>query len=177
MLDAMLILAGGKCEFLGPIGHSTWPTTFLLFINDITTNLSSAITMKITGTRTTAGKTHVGPVNHLYIIMFKIRKITPNSGSVWQKPKKFSRWLVVGLELGSSQMIASYIKRSTPSKINSSSRTSTLSNYGIPRGEWSPSHLMGALTFLFFLILFFLKLIMVCRLCVIYVREDNDSNV
>ena len=38
---------------------------------------------------------------------------------------------------------------------------------------------MGALTFLlfFFLIPFFLKLIVTCRLCVIYVREDNDSNV
>ena len=28
-----------------------------------------------------------------------------------------------------------------------------------------------------FLIRFFLKLIVACRLCVIYVREDNDSNV
>ena len=36
---------------------------------------------------------------------------------------------------------------------------------------------MGALTFPFFLIPFFLKLIVACRLCVIYVREDNDSNV
>ena len=37
---------------------------------------------------------------------------------------------------------------------------------------------MGALTFLlYFLIPFFLKLIVACRLCVIYVREDNDSNV
>ena len=34
---------------------------------------------------------------------------------------------------------------------------------------------MGALTF--FLIPFFLKLIVACILCVIYVREDNDSNV
>ena len=32
---------------------------------------------------------------------------------------------------------------------------------------------MGALTFIFI----FLKLIVACRLCVIYVREDNDSNV
>ena len=39
--------------------------------------------------------------------------------------------------------------------------------------------LMGALTFFFFffLIPFFSKLIVACRLCVIYVREDNDSNV
>ena len=35
---------------------------------------------------------------------------------------------------------------------------------------------MGALTFLLFiLILFFLKLIWACRLCVIYMREDTDS--
>ena len=32
---------------------------------------------------------HVGPVNVLYIIMFKIRKIKPNSGSVREKPKSF----------------------------------------------------------------------------------------
>ena len=39
-------------------------------------------------------------------------------------------------------------------------------------------NLMGALTFwFFFLAPFFLKLIVTCRLCVIYVREDNDSNV
>ena len=38
---------------------------------------------------------------------------------------------------------------------------------------------MGALTFFcfFFEYLFFLKLIVACRLCVIYVWEDNDSNV
>ena len=37
---------------------------------------------------------------------------------------------------------------------------------------------MGAFTFLlFFFILFFSKLIVAYRLCVIYVREDNDSNV
>ena len=37
---------------------------------------------------------------------------------------------------------------------------------------------MGALTFCVSpLITFFLKLIVACRLCVIYVREDNDSNV
>ena len=36
---------------------------------------------------------------------------------------------------------------------------------------------MGALTFFSFLIPFFLKLIVACRLCVIYVREDTDSNV
>ena len=36
---------------------------------------------------------------------------------------------------------------------------------------------MGALTFLsFFLFPFFLKLIVAYRLCVIYVREDNDFN-
>ena len=36
---------------------------------------------------------------------------------------------------------------------------------------------MGALTFLYiFFNSFFLKLIAACRLCVIYVREDNDSN-
>ena len=40
-------------------------------------------------------------------------------------------------------------------------------------------NLLGVLTFFlfFFLIPFSLKLIVVCRLCVIYVREDNDSNV
>ena len=38
---------------------------------------------------------------------------------------------------------------------------------------------MGALTFLlfFFLVPFLLQLIVACRLCVIYVWEDNDSNV
>ena len=37
---------------------------------------------------------------------------------------------------------------------------------------------MGALTFLLLIFIFFsLKLIVACRLCVIYVREDNDSNV
>ena len=36
---------------------------------------------------------------------------------------------------------------------------------------------MGALTFFFFLIPFFLKLIVAGILCVIFVREDNDSNV
>ena len=37
---------------------------------------------------------------------------------------------------------------------------------------------MGALTFvLFFFNSFYLKLIVSCRLCVIYMREDNDSNV
>ena len=36
-------------------------------------------------------------------------------------------------------------------------------------------NLMGALTFLFFL--FLLKLIVAYRLCVIYVRKDNDFNV
>ena len=37
---------------------------------------------------------------------------------------------------------------------------------------------MGTLTFLlFFYISFFLKLIVACRLCIIYVRVDNDSNV
>ena len=40
---------------------------------------------------------------------------------------------------------------------------------------------MGALSALTFLLLifniFFLKLIVACRLCVTYVREDNDSNV
>ena len=35
---------------------------------------------------------------------------------------------------------------------------------------------MGALTFVL-IILFFLKLSVACRLCVICVREDNDSNV
>ena len=43
--------------------------------------------MKIIHPRTADSKTHVGPVNLLYIIMFKIRKIKPYSGSVWQKPK------------------------------------------------------------------------------------------
>ena len=37
---------------------------------------------------------------------------------------------------------------------------------------------MGALNFLFFFFYsFFLKLIVACRLCVIYARENNDSNV
>ena len=37
---------------------------------------------------------------------------------------------------------------------------------------------MGALTFLFlFLIPLFLKLIVTCRLCVIYMGEDNDPDV
>ena len=37
---------------------------------------------------------------------------------------------------------------------------------------------MGALTFLCFIFnIFFLKLIVAWRLCVIYVREDDDSSV
>ena len=37
---------------------------------------------------------------------------------------------------------------------------------------------MGALTFLcLFFYIFFLKVIVACILCIIYVREDNDSNV
>ena len=36
---------------------------------------------------------------------------------------------------------------------------------------------MDALTSLLLYIIFFLKLITACWLCVIYVREDNDSNV
>ena len=36
---------------------------------------------------------------------------------------------------------------------------------------------MGALTFLLLNFNIFFKLIVVCRLCVIYEREDNDSNV
>ena len=45
------------------------------------------------------------------------------------------------------------------------------------RLQWQ-INLMGALTFLrLFLISFFLKLIVTCILCIIYVREDNDSNV
>ena len=39
-------------------------------------------------------------------------------------------------------------------------------------------NLMGALTFCgSFLISFLLKLIVACKLCVFYVREDNDPNV
>ena len=36
---------------------------------------------------------------------------------------------------------------------------------------------MGALTFLLFSLFIFLKLIVAYRLCVCYVRENNDSNV
>ena len=37
---------------------------------------------------------------------------------------------------------------------------------------------MGALTLMCFIFnILFLKLIMACMLCVIYAREDNDSNV
>ena len=36
---------------------------------------------------------------------------------------------------------------------------------------------MGALTFLCFIFNVLMKLIVACRLCVIYVREDNGSNV
>ena len=49
------------------------------------------VTVKITGPRTTAGKTHVWPVHLLYISMFKIRKSKPNSDS---KAQKFSPWLI-----------------------------------------------------------------------------------
>ena len=46
------------------------------------------------GPATNFGKTHVGPVNLLYVIMFKIRKIKPNLSSVRQKPKSFhGDWL------------------------------------------------------------------------------------
>ena len=36
---------------------------------------------------------------------------------------------------------------------------------------------MGALIFCVSILFFFLKLIVICRLRVIYVREDNDSHV
>ena len=49
----------------------------------------SAVTMKITSPWTTGSKTHIGLVILLYIIMFKIRKIKPNLGSIRQKPKIF----------------------------------------------------------------------------------------
>ena len=45
--------------------------------------------MKITGPWTAAAKKHVGPVNFLYMMMFEIRKIKPNSGSGRQNPKSF----------------------------------------------------------------------------------------
>ena len=48
-----------------------------------------SITVKIISLWTAAGETYVGPVNLLYIIMFKIRKIKPNSSSVRQKLKSF----------------------------------------------------------------------------------------
>ena len=34
-------------------------------------------------------KTHIGQINILYIIMFKIMKIKPYLSSVWQKPNSF----------------------------------------------------------------------------------------
>ena len=55
-------------------------------------------------------------------------------------------------------------------------------HFKMSSAKWLPfclglNVLMGALTFLlFFLICFLLKLIVACRLCIIYVREDNDSN-
>ena len=49
----------------------------------------TSVTMKITVPRMAAGKTNVRPVNLFYIIMFKIRKIKPNSGFVQQKPRSF----------------------------------------------------------------------------------------
>ena len=52
-------------------------------------NRNITVTGKIAGLRTTASKTQVRPVNLLYIIMFKIRKIKPMSGSVRQKPQSF----------------------------------------------------------------------------------------
>ena len=77
--------------------------------------------------------------------------------------------------------------------------TSSVSQYESYRGQvyrYTPTHwrktlpenyycylpwqvnLMGALTCgVSFLISFFLRLIVACRLCVIYVKEDNDSNV
>ena len=45
----------------------------------------STVTVKITGPQTAAGKTPVGPVNLLYIIMFKIRKIKQNSSSEFSR--------------------------------------------------------------------------------------------
>ena len=52
-------------------------------------NIPGLVTVNLTSPRTAAGKTHVGLVNLLYLLMFKIRKIKPNSGSVRQKPKSF----------------------------------------------------------------------------------------
>ena len=47
------------------------------------------VTTKISGPRTAADKTHIGPVNLLYITILKIRKIKPNLYCVQQKPKIF----------------------------------------------------------------------------------------
>ena len=68
--------------------------------------------MKITGPRTMAGETHVGPVNLLYIIMFKIGKIKPNSGLVQQKPKSFhvDRPLSFAETIDQKQALVMYIQ-------------------------------------------------------------------
>ena len=48
--------------------------------------------MKITGPQTVAGKTHVGPVNFLYVIMFKIVENVAKFILGPIKAQKFSRW-------------------------------------------------------------------------------------
>ena len=48
-----------------------------------------SVTAKLTSPQTEIDKTHVRPVNLLYIIMFKINKIKPNSSEVRQKPQSF----------------------------------------------------------------------------------------
>ena len=70
--------------------HFTWASVTRIIDSEIWAFLCTWWShLEITGLWTPAGKTHVVPVNLLYIIMFKIRKIKPNSGLVRQKPKSF----------------------------------------------------------------------------------------
>ena len=74
-------------NILFPRGYCNIPE--MLQIVPCVKSILKTVTVKITSPRTADGKIHVGPVNLLYIIMFKIRKIKPNSGLVQHKPKSF----------------------------------------------------------------------------------------
>ena len=69
---------------------------------------SNAVTVIITGPQTVGGKTHVGLINLLYIIMFKIWKIKAKFILGLVKAQKFSRWLQMGWLLKQCLHLAQY---------------------------------------------------------------------
>ena len=62
--------------------------------------------MKITGPQTVAGKTNVGPVNFLYVIMFKIVENVAKFILGPVKVQKFSRWLTISYTISAEIYLA-----------------------------------------------------------------------